>query len=288
MTDGKTQLVGLIGWPVKHSVSPPMHNAAFENLGLNWHYVPLPVRPGQVETALRGFFALGFRGANVTVPHKQAVMPFLDEITETAQAIGAVNTIVVQHDRLLGHNTDAYGFLADLQDAGFEPIGKRALVMGAGGAARAVVYALAQSGCAITIHNRSPERAANLARDMLSIGVQSPVEWTPGSSGLADLELDQFDLLVNATSAGMWPHIEVSPWPEGLPLPSRWTVYDLVFNPMETRFLAQARAAGATVVGGLGMLVWQGAAAFEMWTGEGPEKRIARLMRPACEAALSE
>ncbi len=286
MTDGKTQLVGLIGWPVEHSVSPPMHNAAFETLGLNWHYVPLPVRPGQLETALYGLRALGFRGANVTVPHKQAVMPFLDEITETAQAIGAVNTIVVQRDLLLGHNTDAYGFLADLQDAGFEPNGKRALVLGAGGAARAIVYALAQSGCSVTIHNRTPERAADLADDMLSIGVHAPVAWTPGPTGLIDLEFGQFDLLVNATSAGMWPHTGVYPWPETLPLPSHWTVYDLVFNPAETWLLAQARAAGATPIGGLGMLVWQGAAAFEMWTGEGPEIKIARLMRPACEKAL--
>ncbi|HIP95583.1 MAG TPA: shikimate dehydrogenase, partial [Anaerolineae bacterium] len=129
--DGHTQLVGLIGWPVEHSLSPAMHNAAFEVLGLNWCYVPLPVPPERVGAAVKGLAALGFCGANVTVPHKQAVMPYLDEIDETAQAIGAVNTILVREGRLIGYNTDGDGFLAALREAGFAPARRRALVLGA-------------------------------------------------------------------------------------------------------------------------------------------------------------
>ena len=152
MINGATKLVGLIGWPVEHSLSPAMHNAAFASLGLNWVYVPLPVPPGTVEAAVKGLAALGFQGANVTVPHKQAVMPYLDELTEAAKIIGAVNTIVVggaeAHSRtpLRGDNTDAEGFIRALREGGFEPQGSSATVLGAGGAARAVVYALLASG----------------------------------------------------------------------------------------------------------------------------------------------
>jgi shikimate dehydrogenase len=287
MTDGKTQLVGLIGWPVEHSVSPAMHNAVFAALGLNWHYVPLPVRPEQVKTAVRGLSALGFRGANVTVPHKQAVMHYIDEVTDTAKAIGAVNTIVVQGERFLGHNTDAYGFLAALRDEGFEPSGRSVLVLGAGGAARAIVFALAESGCSVTIHNRTAPRAAELAHHVQTAGVRAPVKPVLDAPNLRDLDFARFDLLVNATSVGMWPHTEDCPWPDALSFPSHWAVYDLVFNPAETRLLAQARAAGAKAIGGLGMLVWQGAAAFEMWTGDGPAAKIAPVMRAACEQALA-
>ncbi len=149
---GKTAIVGLIGWPVGHSVSPPMHNAAFDALGLDWRYVPLPVditSPAQVEHAVAGLYALGMRGANVTVPHKQNVMPFVDELTLAADAIGAVNTIVVCEDgSLLGDNTDARGFVADLHAHQVSLAGANALVLGAGGSARAVVYGLAEAGCA--------------------------------------------------------------------------------------------------------------------------------------------
>jgi shikimate dehydrogenase len=210
-------------------------------------------------------------------------MPHLDEITGAARDIGAVNTIVVQEGRLIGHNTDGDGFLATLREAGFEAAEKRTLTLGAGGAARAVVYALAQAGCAVTIHNRTTERAAELARHMQRVGVRAPVTEVPTTATLADLDLAIFDLLVNATPVGMWPHTDASPWPETLPLPSRWTVFDLVYNPAETRLLAQARAAGATAVGGLGMLVHQGALAFELWTGQSPP---IEAMRVAAENAL--
>jgi shikimate dehydrogenase len=283
MTDNPIQLVGLIGWPVEHSVSPAMHNAAFDALGLHWHYTLLPTPPGKVKATLTKLKEQGYRGANVTVPHKQVVMPHLDEITGAARDIGAVNTIVVQEGQLIGHNTDGDGFLAALWEAGFEPAEKRALVLGAGGAARAVVYALAQAGCTVAIHNRTVQRAAQLAHHMQRIGVRAPVTWVPTTATLTDLDLARFDLLVNATPVGMWPHTDASPWPETIPLPSHWTVFDLVYNPAETRLLAQAHAAGATAVCGLGMLVHQGALAFELWTGQSPPVAV---MWAACQQAL--
>ena len=143
---GSTQVVGLIGWPIEHSVSPPMHNAAFRHLGLDWCYVPLPVRPKDIAEAISGLRALGLRGINATVPHKIALLPLMDELTLPARAIGATNTVIVRPDGLVGHNTDAEGFLRALREAGFDPEECRALVLGAGGAARAVVYALATVG----------------------------------------------------------------------------------------------------------------------------------------------
>lgn len=267
--------VALIGWPVAHSVSPAMHNAAFRAIGLPWHYRLLPTPPGEVEAALARLKAQDYRGANITVPHKQAVMPHLDEIAGAARAIGAVNTIIVRQDRLVGHNTDAAGFLAALREAGFEPAGKRALVLGAGGAARAVIYALTRAGCAVAVHNRTLRRAGDLIR-----ALDVPARLTPD---LAEIEPAAFDLLVNTTPLGMTPHADASPWPEALPLPARWTVYDLVYNPVETRLLARARAAGATTIGGLGMLVHQGALAFELWTGQSPPVEV---MHTAAQTTL--
>jgi shikimate dehydrogenase len=267
MNPDRPRLVGLIGWPVEHSVSPAMHNAAFEVLGLDWQYVLLPVEPGQLETSVHALRQAPYRGANVTVPHKQAVMAHLDEVTAAARKIGAANTIVAERGRLTGHNTDADGFLAALQAAGYVPAGGRALVLGAGGAARSVVHALASEACPVTIHNRTTARAGRLAGEMQRLELPGPVSWVKGEAGLAGLDLDAFELLVNATSAGMWPAVDSSPWPEGLALPAHWTVFDLVYNPAETRLLARARTAGAKAVGGLEMLVYQGALSFSLWTG---------------------
>lgn len=259
-----------------------MHNAAFESMGLSWHYTLLPTPPDGVEAALADLKARGYRGANVTVPHKQAVMPYLDGMDDAAQTIGAVNTITVDRDRLIGHNTDAGGFVNALREAGFEPSGQRALVLGAGGASRAVVCALAQSGCAVTIHNRTERRAAQLSRRMQDAAPHARVTWVSATTRLADLPLADYDLLVNTTSVGMWPQTDLSPWPETLPMPGHWTVYDLVYNPAETRLMAQAAAAGATTIGGLGMLVHQGALAFQLWTGQTPPTGV---MRAAAERA---
>ncbi len=259
--------VGLLGWPVAHSRSPAMHNAAFEALGLNWRYLLLPVAPEDVGDAVRGLRALRFAGANVTVPHKQAVMSFLDEVTLEAQAIGAVNTIVNRKGRLVGYNTDALGFLRALREAGFEPRGCRAVVLGAGGAARAIVYALLGARATVTVANRTVEKAHRLADELGRLfGARVSVMSLHASRALARA-LAEADLLVNATSVGMAPHADACPLPADVPIPPSLTVYDAVYNPRETMLLQLARRAGARAVDGLGMLLHQGAVAFELWTG---------------------
>lgn len=271
---GKTNIVGLIGWPTGHSVSPAMHNAAFDALGLDWRYVPLPVNtePGtRIGEAVAGIRALGLRGANVTVPHKQAVMPHLDQISAAAQVIGAVNTIIVQADGyLLGDNTDAPGFIADLRDNGVTSQDKRVLVLGAGGSARAVVYGLATAGASsITIANRTLERASELVSTLQPRVSNCPLRAAALPNDLPAIA-SECDLIVNCTSLGMTPKVEGLPWLAELPFRSDQAIYDLVYNPRQTRLLAQAQRDGAHAVGGIGMLIWQGAIAFERWTGITP------------------
>jgi shikimate dehydrogenase len=281
---GKTSLVGLIGWPVAHSLSPPMHNAAFAALGLDWAYVPLPVRPDDVEQALKGLAALNFVGANVTVPHKQAVMRYMDELSEAARITGAVNTIHLQNGKFYGYNTDAIGFLNSLKEANCDPKGMRVAVLGAGGAARAVVFALARGGAdAVVVLNRTAERGAFLVDDLAAAFPGSSLRFealTPESVAVLD---NTVDLVINSTSVGMHPHIEASPWPADVAMPARIIFCDLVYNPLETVFLARARAAGATTIDGLGMLVHQGAYAFEKWTGQPAPTEV---MRQACLGQL--
>jgi shikimate dehydrogenase len=280
--NGHTTVVGVIGWPVKHSLSPPMHNAAFAELGLEWAYVPLPVYPDHVAEAVRGLRALGFAGANVTVPHKQAVLAHLDDVSRAAQVIGAVNTIVVRDGSLYGDNTDASGFITSLREVGFDPAGTYCVLLGAGGSARAIAHSLADAGALqVCIYNRTFSRARDLCRDMAKF--YTDVRFEPASLGDLTTIGDDTDLVVNATSLGMWPDTEASPWPRDVTLPGHLTVCDLVYNPQETLFLVQARAVGAETVNGLGMLVHQGAAAFEMWTGR---PAPVETMREACLETL--
>lgn len=280
---GHTTLVGVIGWPVKHSLSPPMHNAAFAELGLEWAYVPLPVYPDHVAEAVRGLRALGFAGANVTVPHKQAVLAHLDDVSRAAQVIGAVNTIVVRDGSLYGDNTDASGFITSLREVDFDPAGTYCALLGAGGAARAVAHGLADAGALqVCVYNRTFSRARDLCRDMAKF--YSDVRFEPAPLGELTAIGDETDLVVNATSLGMWPDTETSPWPGEVPVPGHLTVCDVVYTPQDTLFLTQARAVGAETVNGLGMLVHQGAAAFEMWTGR---PAPVETMRQACLGALA-
>ncbi len=267
---GQTQLVGVMGWPVSHSISPIMHNAAFAALGLNWRYLPLPVHPDRIEDAVRGLRALGFRGANVTVPHKQAVMPFLDRWEPAAAAIQAVNTIwVTELGELVGDNTDAAGFLADLREQGVDLDSlTTALVLGAGGAARAVVYALAEAGLSrITVLNRTVFRAEALIQGMAAHFPD--VTWRVGALPQdVARHAAEADLIVNCTAAGMHPRVEELPWDEEVAFHPHQVVYDLVYTPPATRLLQLATADGARAINGLGMLVHQGAIAFQRWTGE--------------------
>ena len=297
---GGTTIVGLIGWPIEHSVSPPMHNAAFGALGLDWCYVPFPVDPSQVKEAIQGMRALGIRGINVTVPHKQTVLSCVDELTPAARAIGAVNTLFFREGALVGHNTDAQGFLRALGEAGLDIEARtvkqslHALVLGAGGAARAVVYALVSVGARVTILNRTEARARRLAGEFSALAPDAEA-FTGGASqdtrvsgGPLDGDLlramaSSVDLVVNATPLGMWPHVDATPWPQSVPFPTRALCFDLVYNPRETLLMRQARVVGAGAACGLGMLVHQGAEALELWTGTAPP---GDLMYAACRAAL--
>ncbi|MCC6458476.1 MAG: shikimate dehydrogenase [Caldilineaceae bacterium] len=277
---GKTAIVGLIGWPTGHSVSPNMHNAAFAALGLDWRYVPLPVATepnARIGEAVAGVRALGLRGVNVTVPHKQAVMPHLDELSAAALVIGAVNTIIVQPDgRLLGDNTDAPGFIADLRDHNVDPKDKRVLILGAGGSARAVVYGLATAGASsITVANRTRERANELSATLQTHVPNCPLRACAFPDDLQAVAAES-DLIINCTSLGMTPNVDTLPWLPELPFQPDQVVYDLVYNPRQTRLLAQAARDGAQTIGGIGMLVWQGAIAFERWTGVTPPVDVMR------------
>lgn len=285
MIDGQTRLAGLIGWPVAHTLSPAMHNAAFEALGLNWRYVALPVRPKALGTAVAGLAALGFAGANVTMPHKEAVLAHLDHSSPEVRALGAANTLAVREDAagrpvLLGLNTDHTGLIQALRDAGVELAGCRAVVLGAGGSARAVVYGLMGTGAAsIAVLNRSPRRAEALIAGLGVVNRQAVLVAGPLTPAQLAEQAAEATLLVNATTIGMEPAVEESPWPDGLPLPAHLAVFDLVYKPRRTHLLAQAEAAGARPIGGLGMLVHQAAQAFEIWTGE---KAPIDIMRRAC------
>ncbi|MEI2690765.1 MAG: shikimate dehydrogenase [Anaerolineae bacterium] len=301
-------LTGLLGYPLGHSVSPAMHNAAFRALGLAGRYDALPTPPEELAQQVAGLAAAGYRGVNVTIPHKQVVMPLLDALSPAAQAIGAVNTVVVKANPvsiredptrpaiLRGDNTDWLGFLHPLDAAGFDLAGKSALLLGAGGSARAVVYALIQRGLAhLTIWARNPARANELAHHAQTLSpsltihpfTNSPLTIHPFTN--SQFPIPPFPpsphLLINTTPLGMWPHVDASPWPADLPFPAGARVYDLVYRPERTLFLRQAEAAGCATQGGLEMLVVQGAAAFELWTGHRPPLEV---MMAAARAALDE
>ncbi len=257
-------MVGIIGDPVEHTRSPAMHNAGFAALGLNFVYVPLHVRTANLAAAVAGARALGVAGFNVTVPHKERVLPFLDGISRDARRLGAVNTVVRRGARLLGHNTDGDGFLAALAAAGIPVRGRAGLVIGAGGAARAVLGALLRAGCGpLTIVNRTSSRAHRL-RDRLGRAA-ARVRVAPWRA-LADPHLlAGAELVINATSLGL--HGEPI---EGLACaatPRRCVFVDLIYGPRPTPFLLHARRARRRAFDGLGMLLHQGALAFSLWTG---------------------
>ena len=276
-------LVGIIGWPVAHSKSPGMHHAAAAALDLDLTYVTLPVRASDLATAVKGLPALGFRGVNVTVPHKEGVIPLLDEVDPAARAIGAVNTIVVGTSpsptgQLQGYNTDWAGFLADLVDLGLDVAGRHCFVLGAGGSARAVVYGLARAGSRVQIFARRPEQARKVVVDLAplfpAVRLQAH-EWSELSARVAQSPAGS--LIVNTTPLGMLPNTGESPWPPNLDFPPQAFVYDLVYNPAETRLIHQAQAAGCRTANGLGMLLHQGAEAFRLWTGLDPDLKIMAL-----------
>ena len=264
---GKTRVFCVLGHPVGHSVSPAMHNAALAQMGLDGVYVAFDVTPEGLADAVRGLQALGIGGINCTIPHKEALLPLMDELSEEAAFIGAVNTIVFSDGRRIGHNTDAPGFLASLRAEGADPAGKEVLVLGAGGSARAVVVALARSGARVTVANRTVERAEELASQLNAKFHANAVRAIELRAEVLGPTVAGADIIVNTTSLGMNPHSEGMPeLPVDRIRPDAF-VYDLIYNPLETRLLREARQRGARGAHGAGMLARQGALALELWTG---------------------
>ena len=263
--DGASTLVGVIGWPVAHSLSPVLHNAAFAALDMDWVYVPLPVAPRELPAALAGLAALGFAGANVTMPHKTQSAELAHVLSEDARRLQAVNTLVVGPDGLAGYNTDAPGFDRFLRlDAGFDPAGCSALLYGAGGAARACALALARGGLArLWVALRDPARAASLLGTLEGLPV--PVEVI----AFEEAPETAPDLVLNATPLGA--HGEVLPLP---PLGPEMLVVDLLYRPTATPLQTAARHAGAGAFGGLGLLLHQAALSFELWTQRQPPLEV--------------
>lgn len=264
---GTTQVIGVIGDPVSHSLSPRIHNAAFAALGLDAVYVPLPVRGADVGAAVKGLAALGLRGASVTIPHKGAVLPHLHSLSDDARLVAAVNTIVVDDGRLRGYNTDVEGFRGALVEVAGETLrGEPALILGAGGAARAAALALARLGVRLTIVNRTAAAAERLVA-LIAVAVPDAVcDWRP-LPALTAAEVAAQRVVVNATSLGMVGQSKV-PALLADTVTAGQVVFDVVYATAPTDLLAAAQARGATVVDGLEMLVRQAAEAFGLWTGE--------------------
>lgn len=264
--------LGLIGYPLEHSLSPKIHTAALKACGLDGDYSLFPIEPDDqqgLKDLLSRVRAGEITGLNVTIPHKQNVIEFMDKLTPTANAIGAVNTIYLKNEKLIGDNTDALGFLKDLQRfIGYREMetGKSVLVFGAGGSARAVVYALLNDGWDVTIAARRVEQAQGLATSFTNYHLRI--------TSFTDFQLSTFNLIVNTTPLGMSPKINQSPMPENLSLPQHIVIYDLVYNPRETKLVRDARSHGLQATTGLGMLIEQAAPAFEIWTGCNPQRDI--------------
>ncbi len=262
--------LGLIGYPISHSVSPQIHSAALAAAGLDGEYKLYPIAPDEKQGLIDLLAKVRtgeIHGLNVTIPHKQNVMPLLNELTPTAEAIGAVNTIVLKNDKLVGDNTDSGGFWNDLQILVHGRHGKarnlKALILGAGGSARAVAYSLLQHSWDVTITARRIEQAQSLITHYASPQLKSlPYE----STALHPLR-STFHLIVNTTPLGMKSHPQGSAWLEGLPFPPNAALYDLIYNPAETQLMQDAAKAGLPVRNGLGMLIGQALLSFEIWTG---------------------
>ncbi len=265
--------LGLIGHPLGHSRSPALHHAALRAAGLDGEYRLFAIPPdADGLMVIRGLVedvrAQRLQGLNVTIPHKQTVMPLMDRLTEVARAVGAVNTIFREADGgVTGDNTDVPGFLSDVQRLVGTAAGT-AVVLGAGGSARAVVYALARAGWRVQVLARREDQSRKLANEIGAVASAGQQVTGKGMDARILQKLSaECDLLVNTTPLGMHPHEDITPWPENMPLPQETAVYDLVYNPLETRLVRAAREAGLRAASGAGMLVAQGALAFQRWTG---------------------
>jgi shikimate dehydrogenase len=271
---GKTRVCGVIGYPIEHSLSPLMHNAAFEALRLDYMFLAFKVKPAQVEAAVNGMKALNIRGLNVTMPHKSTVINHLDRVDLSAQIVNSVNTILNKENLLFGFNTDGVGALKALRENGVEPKGRKVLLLGAGGAARAIAYTIAKEADELAVLNRTVKQAQEIAK-LLEKSLNKKV--VAGSLSPSDIQrnIEDSDILVNATSVGMKPKPDESPV-AAKALRSNLAVMDIVYNPVETKLAKDAKAVGAQVISGVEMLIYQGAASFEIFTGKSAPVEVMR------------
>lgn len=281
MAAAVVQPLGIIGDPVGHSLSPAMQQAAIETAGLPYRYTSMEIPPEKLAETVLELRKSSFRGFNVTIPHKTAVMSLLDEIHEDARRIGAVNTVVQEAGRFVGYNTDAAGFLEGLHGTGRTFAGKNVVLLGAGGAARAVLWALVKEGAEkILLGVRNVEKTRELLRDFSFAGNVMAVSWT---AALFRERLAEADLVVNATPLGMNPHTEAMPPVDWHALKAHAFLYDIIYTPTKTRFLREGEANGHETLNGIPMLIGQGAAAFRLWTGQEADREA---MGRALSAAL--
>jgi shikimate dehydrogenase len=280
---GKTKICGVIGDPIDHSLSPVMHNAAFNSLKLDFVFVAFRVKKSELESAIGGMRSLDIHGLNVTMPHKSAVIKYLDEIDSTANFIGAVNTILNNNGSLMGYATDGVGALKALEENGVNLAGKKLLLLGAGGAAKAIAFSTAKEAEELVILNRTVDNAKKLA-EVLCRKLGKKTVGKALSPALIRENLQDADVLINATPVGMHPNIDRSL------VDPKWmrpglSVMDIVYNPVETKLIKDAKAAGAKVISGVEMLIYQGAASFEIWTGH---QAPIKVMKEAILNKLSE
>ena len=264
----KIKTVGIIGYPIAHSISPAMHNAAFKRLGLDFEYVPFEVKPEDLRSAIDGLRDKGVVGFNVTIPHKEAIIPLLDEVTKLPRTIGAVNTVRIEGQKLVGYNTDGAGFLESLKiDAGIEPKDKDFVLLGAGGAARAVAVMLAGSEAKSVIVTDIDAKKGDALVNYVGSQFETRMEFFPEKDSGLLKAISEADVVINATPIGMHPREDECPLPPNSVLRAQCSVFDLVYNPPETKLMKIAKEKGSNAVNGLGMLVRQGALSFTIWTG---------------------
>lgn len=272
---GKTKVVGIFGYPIEHTLSPVMHNSAFLHLGLDYIYLPFQVKEVDLKYAVLSIKALDIRGVNVTIPHKEKVIKYLDEVSDDVLKIGAVNTILNNNGKLIGFNTDKFGFIKSITQAGITLQNKKVLVLGCGGASRAVCFGLLEEGIySLYITDIFEKKAKKLKNDLKKFYKDKDIKVITTGSILE--VLSNVDILVNATPVGMKPNTDASPVDTFEKSNNDLIVCDLVYNPVETKLIKMAKKQKLKTISGIDMLVWQGAKAFEIWTGIKPPYDIMR------------